>query len=63
MNHLPTVELDIPEDAAARAGAQAVEQAILGSVEISLWVRGRELRTVVDRETLHRIMAILTGEL
>lgn len=32
-------------------------------VEISLWVRGRELRTRVDNETIHRLVAILTGEL
>lgn len=55
-------ELNIPEDRAARIGAQAVEAAIMNSVEISLWVRGRELRTVVDGETLHRIMALLVGE-
>lgn len=67
MSELPKVaELDIPytaEERAARIATQSVERAILNTVEISLWVRGREIRTVVDDETLHRIMAILTGGL
>lgn len=72
---LPKVaELDIPTTAYERhirhAAAQAVEQELFPqpnepgkeTVEISLWVRGREIRTLVDNETLHRIVAILLGE-
>lgn len=50
---------------AQQVGIEAVEQEFHGettnAVEISLWVRGREIRTSVDSGTVHRIMSILTG--
>jgi hypothetical protein len=72
MNELPNVSdlSDFEEHqrrTAAQEGVQAVERQLFpgemtNAVEISLWVRGRELRTVVDNETVHRLMAILVGE-
>ena len=70
MNELPKVgELDAYERheraSAAQVGVAAVEQQLFNeqtdAVEISLWVRGRELRTTTDGATVARIMAILTG--
>ena len=48
----------------ARIGAQAVEDELAGNgvVEIVLTVRGRELRTMADSETIHRIVSLLIGE-
>jgi hypothetical protein len=50
---------------AQRAGIEAIERELTGertdAVEISLWVRGREIRTTTDDATVRRIMAILTG--
>ena len=72
MTEMPRVSDEFAEhqrQTAAREGVQAVERQLFGeheamtnAVEISLWVRGRELRTTVDSETLHRLMAILVGE-
>ena len=77
MNELPKVsDLDSferPESAyerherasAQQIGVGAIEQQLFNEttdvVEISLWVRGRELRTSTDSATVARIMAILTG--
>lgn len=53
---------------AALEGVQAVERELFPgepgreAVEICLWVRGREIRTIVDNETIHRIVALLVGE-
>jgi hypothetical protein len=50
---------------AQQVGIEAVERSLHGettdAVEISLWVRGREIRTTTDSATVQRIMAILTG--
>ena len=70
MNELPRVsELDAFERheraSATQVGVSAVEQQLFhettDAVEVSLWVRGRELRTTTDSATIARIMAILTG--
>jgi hypothetical protein len=72
MNELPRVrELGDEYErhqrhSAAQVGIEAVEQAIhnetpTDAVEISVWVRGREIRSTVDSATVARIMAILTG--
>ena len=70
MNELPKVsDLDAYERheraSAQQVGVAAVEQQLFAettdAVEISLWVRGRELRTTTDRATVARIMALLTG--
>lgn len=52
---------------ATQVGIEAVEAAIHGetpteAVEISIWVRGREIRSTVDSATVARLMAILTGQ-
>ena len=70
MNELPRVgELDDFERhqraSAQQVGVAAVEQQLFNettdAVEISLWVRGRELRTTTNSATVAQIMAILTG--
>ena len=70
MNELPRVgELEAYERheraSAQQVGVGAVEQQLFNettdAVEISFWVRGRELRTTTDSATVARIMAILTG--
>ena len=70
MNELPRIaDLDAYERheraSAPQVGVAAVEKELFNettdAVEISLWVRGRELRTTTDSATVARIMAILTG--
>jgi hypothetical protein len=51
---------------AQQAGVGAIERQFFPGettelVEISLWVRGREIRTNTEYATVQRIMAILTG--
>lgn len=75
MNELPKARDDFAAAAleehmrqtARQVGVQAVERELFpqemhtDAVEVSLWVRGREVRATTDRETVRRIMDILTG--
>lgn len=52
---------------AHNVGVQSVEralnpgEAVTNAIEVSLWVNGREIRTLTDPATVQRIMAILAG--
>jgi hypothetical protein len=69
-HHVPGVEEPVPYREhqgrlAQRTGIEAIEREFhnetTDAVEISLWVRGREIRTTTDNATVQRIMSILTG--
>lgn len=74
MNELPKVSLTAAElsayeahQRASAAGVQSVEAELFPNepgtkaIEVSLWVNGREIRTLTDPATVQRIMAILAG--
>lgn len=72
MNELPRAA-DLGEDyerhqrrSAAQVGVEAIERELhnetpTDAVEISIWVRGREIRSTVDSATVQRLFAVLTG--
>ena len=61
VENLETTYREHPGRLAHEAGFEAVENALRDQVDVSLHVNGRLIATRVDPETVHRIMALLTG--